>query len=129
MDTPPPIPRSVNDGAASGGFAKVSFCMMGFGYSQEVAEQCIALFSQLGYDGIEYWKQYLDHANLDWVRLASEAAGLTIVQVCPYFDFTTSQETYEESLREAERFVGYARKLGALPAFCQYRVRQWSTGN
>jgi sugar phosphate isomerase/epimerase len=92
---------------------KLSFCMMGFGYTQETAERCIALCGRLGYDGIELWKQYLDHADLNWVRRACDAAGLEIVQVCPYFDFTGSPETYEATLREAERFVGYARTLGA----------------
>lgn len=94
---------------------KASFCMMGFGYTQEIAEECIALAGRrgLGYDGIEFWKQFLDRADLDWVRRASEANGLAIVQVCPYFDFTTSRETYDDTLREAERFIGYARALGA----------------
>jgi sugar phosphate isomerase/epimerase len=93
---------------------KASFAMLGCGYSQEAAERGISLVGRLGYDGIEFWKQYLDHADLDWVRAACEARGLTIVQICPYFDFTTSQRTYEETLREAERFVRYARALGAL---------------
>ena len=92
---------------------KISFCMMGFGFSQELAERCISLCGQLGYDGIEFWKQYLDQADLGWVKKACSAAGLEIVQVCPYFDFTTSPETYNATLREAERFVEYARTLGA----------------
>ncbi|HEY8885553.1 MAG TPA: sugar phosphate isomerase/epimerase family protein [Chloroflexota bacterium] len=92
---------------------KTSFCMMGFGYTQEIAERCIARCGQLGYDGIELWKQYLDVADLGWVRDACAAAGLEIVQLCPYFDFTTSPETYEASLSQAEQFVGYARTLGA----------------
>jgi sugar phosphate isomerase/epimerase len=87
--------------------------MMGFGSTQEIAERCITLVGKLGYDGIELWKQYLDVADLDWVRRACAGAGLEIVQICPYFDFTTSQETYEATLREAERFVGLARSLGA----------------
>jgi sugar phosphate isomerase/epimerase len=87
--------------------------MMGFGYEQEIAERCISLAGRLGYDGIEFWKQYLDQADLDWVRGATEAAGLEVVQVCPYFDFTTSPATLATSLDEAERFVGYARALGA----------------
>jgi sugar phosphate isomerase/epimerase len=92
---------------------KTSFCMMGFGYTREIAERCISLAGELGYDGIEFWKQYLDHADLDWTRDAAEEQGLQIVQVCPYFDFTTSSDAYEETLREADRFVEYARKLGA----------------
>src|SRR5438046_4469526 len=93
---------------------KASFAMLGCGYSQEVAERGISLAGRLGYDGIDLWKQYLDHADLDWVRGACEAQGLTILQICPYFDFTTSQQTYEETLREGERVVRYARTLGAL---------------
>src|SRR5687767_6472625 len=94
---------------------KASFCMMGFGYTKEIAEECIALVGRrgLGYDGIEFWKQYLDHADLGWVRRACEVNGLAIVQVCPHFDFTTSLETYDDTLREAERFIDYARALGA----------------
>lgn len=92
---------------------KTSFCMMGFGSTQELAERCITLCGKLGYDGIEFWKQYLDKADLGWVKDACANAGLEIVQVCPYFDFTTSPETYDETLREAERFVTYARALDA----------------
>lgn len=88
--------------------------MMGFGWTREVAERAIAVAGDLGYDGIEFWKQFLDTADLDWVRDACAARGLQIVQVCPYFDFSTSETTYEATLREAERFVAYARRLGAL---------------
>src|SRR5690349_17013395 len=92
---------------------KTSFCMMGFGYTQDVAERCIALCGQLGYDGIEFWKQYLDTADLDWVKRACDQAGLEVVQVCPYFDFTGGSDAYDATLREAERFIAYARALGA----------------
>jgi sugar phosphate isomerase/epimerase len=92
---------------------KASFCMMGFGYTREIAERCIALCGRLGYDAIELWKQYLDTADLDWTRAMCERHGLEILQLCPYFDFSTSRETCDASRREAERFVGYARKLGA----------------
>src|SRR5579875_767110 len=99
---------------SSGGEAmNTSFCMMGFGYTQEIAERCITLASELGYDAIEFWKPYLDTADLAWTRRLCERHGLTILQLCPYFDFSTSQETCDESLREAERFITYARQLGA----------------
>jgi sugar phosphate isomerase/epimerase len=92
---------------------KTSFCMMGFGYAREIAERCIALVSDLGYDAIELWKQYLDAADLDWTRKTCERYGLPILQICPYFDFSTSPETCAASLREAETFLSYARRLGA----------------
>lgn len=87
--------------------------MMGFGYSRDVAEHCIRLASELGYDGIEFWKQYLDHADLQWTREECKRRGLEILQVCPYFDFTTSSASSVETLNEADRFIHYAREVGA----------------
>ncbi len=92
---------------------KVSFCMMGYGYRREIFERTIAVVSRLGYDAIDLWKQCLDHADLAWTRRVCEEHGLRILQLCPYFDFSTSVATAEASLREAERFVAYARALGA----------------
>ena len=92
---------------------QVSLAMMGFGWTQDVAERCIEVAGGLGYDGIDLWKQYLDTADLAWVRDASAAQELQIVQVCPYFDFTTSEASAAASLREAATFVGYAESLGA----------------
>ena len=92
---------------------QVSFAMMGFGWTQEVAERCIQVAGRLGYDGIDLWKQYLDTADLAWVRETCAAQGLQIVQICPYFDFTSSQASASESMREAETFIGYAQTLGA----------------
>ena len=92
---------------------QVSLAMMGFGWTQDVAERCIEVAGSLGYDGIDLWKQYLDTADLGWVRDACAAQNLQIVQLCPYFDFTTSETTAADSLREAATFVGYAETLGA----------------
>ncbi len=92
---------------------QISLAMMGFGWTQDVAERCIEVAGSLGYDGIDLWKQYLDTADLGWVRDACAAQELQIVQLCPYFDFTTSEATAADSLREAATFVGYAETLGA----------------
>ena len=92
---------------------QVSLAMMGFGWTQAVAERCIEVAGGLGYDGIDLWKQYLDTADLGWVRDACAAQELQIVQLCPYFDFTTSEASAAASLREAATFVGYAETLGA----------------
>lgn len=92
---------------------QVSLAMMGFGWTQDVAERCIEVAGGLGYDGIDLWKQYLDTADLGWVRDACAAQNLQIVQLSPYFDFTTSEATAADSLREASTFVGYAETLGA----------------
>lgn len=92
---------------------QISLAMMGFGWTEDVAERCIELASNLGYDGIDLWKQHLDTADLGRLRDTCVAHNLQIVQVSPYFDFTTSEAAMTESLHEARTFVGYAEMLGA----------------
>ena len=66
----------------------------------------------MGYDGLEFWEQYLSGADLGWLRETMDEHGLEIVQICPYFDFTTSPGTWQQSVRDADRYVGYSVKLG-----------------
>ncbi|MDA0748879.1 MAG: sugar phosphate isomerase/epimerase, partial [bacterium] len=37
--------------------------------------------------------------------------NLEIVQICPYFDFTTSPDTWNKSIQDAEIFIDYALEL------------------
>ena len=52
------------------------------------------------------------NADLKWLKGIMDAHHLEIVQICPYFDFTTSSETWEQSIRDAERYIEYAIQLG-----------------
>ena len=90
---------------------KSSFCTNAFGNTQADQEKAIPYLAELGYDGIELWQQYLCHADLGWVRSVTAEHDLRIVQICPYFDFTTSQATWDRSIRDAETFIGYAVEL------------------
>ena len=64
---------------------QVSLAMMGFGWTQDVAERCIEVAGGLGYDGIDLWKQYLDTADLAWVRDACVAQKLADRAAVPLF--------------------------------------------
>ena len=90
---------------------KSAFCTNAFGNDQADQEKAIPYLAELGYDGIELWQQYLCHADLAWVRSTADEHGLEIVQICPYFDFTTSQATWDRSIRDAETFIEYAVEL------------------
>ncbi len=90
---------------------KSSFCTNAFGNTQADQEKAVPYLAELGYDGIELWQQYLCHADLGWVRSITAEHDLRIVQICPYFDFTTSQATWDQSIRDAETFIGYAVEL------------------
>ena len=69
-------------------------------------------WQQMGYDGLEFWEQYLPGADLKWLKGIMDAHHLEIVQICPYFDFTTSSETWDQSIRDAERYIEYSIQLG-----------------
>ena len=90
---------------------KAAFCTLVFGNTQADMEAAIPRLAEMGYDGLEFWEQYLSDADLGWLRGAVDAHRLEIVQICPYFDFTTSSETWNRSIRDAERYIGYAREL------------------
>ena len=90
---------------------KSSFCTNAFGNDQADQEKAIPYLAELGYDGIELWQQYLCNADLGWVRSIADGHDLEIVQICPYFDFTTSQDTWDQSIRDAETFIEYAVEL------------------
>lgn len=90
---------------------KSSFCTNAFGNDQADQERAIPYLAELGYDGIELWQQYLCNADLGWVRSIADGHDLEIVQICPYFDFTASQDTWDQSIRDAETFIEYAVEL------------------
>ena len=91
---------------------KSSFCTNAFGNDQADQEKAIPYLAELGYDGIELWQQYLCNADLGWVRSIADGHDLEIVQICPYFDFTTSQDTWDPKhpgCRNLYRIRGRAR--------------------
>ena len=91
---------------------KASFCTNAFGNTQQAIEEAIPKLAQMGYDGLEFWEQYLPNADLKWLKGIMDTHHLEIVQICPYFDFTTSSETWEQSILDAARYIEYAIELG-----------------
>ena len=92
---------------------KAAFCTLVFGNTQQDMAQAIPRLAAMGYDGLEFWDQYLARADLGWLKGMMDEHRLEVLQICPYFDFTTNAETWRRSLRDAERYVGYAMKLGS----------------
>ena len=91
---------------------KAAFCTKWIADTQEEMEKAIPALAEMGYDGLEFWEQYLSGADLSWLKETMDSESLEIVQICPYFDFTTSSETWDQSLSNAERFIGYSLELG-----------------
>lgn len=86
-----------------------SFCMGDFAYND--MESAIKKISQLGYDGIELWDQYLSKVDLKWMRNVMESNRISVAQICPYFNFTGTKREWEESISIAKRYVEIAQIL------------------
>lgn len=105
--------------AKGGCIVKVGYCFMSDWLVTR--PELVQLVDDLGYDGIEIWAQAFDAVGLSGVQRIVGPLRCEVASVNPYFDFTTSQESFEESLRIAERYVEYARALS-----CS-RVRTWAS--
>ena len=92
---------------------KASFCTYVLGNTQEEMAHAIPRLASMGYDGLEFWEQYLSTADLGWLKETMDEHGMRIVQICPYFDFTGGHGAYEKSIEDARRYVEYARTLDA----------------
>lgn len=88
---------------------KIGFCLQRDLISNP---ELLARLDELGYDGVEVWAQAFDTAGLHGVARALEPYEFEVASVNPYFDFTTSEETYRDSLRIADEYIGYARHFG-----------------
>ena len=71
----------------------------------------VKTLDRLGYDGVEVWAQTFDILGVEGVEAALAPYRLEVASVNPYFDFTSSQESYDASLAIADEFIGYARRL------------------
>lgn len=66
---------------------------------------------ELEYDGVEVWAQAFEAAGIEGVEKAVAPFGFEVASINPYFDFTTSDESFEESLKTGDEYIGYARRL------------------
>jgi sugar phosphate isomerase/epimerase len=92
-------------------------CFCSIAFRKEPIEEVMPKLARLGYGGVEVWGQHIDgksEAELDHVRRIAADCGLRIEVLSPYFWLTRDlPELVQQSLDTAQRFVGYARRLGA----------------
>jgi sugar phosphate isomerase/epimerase len=93
----------------------VCFCSIAF--RGEPIEEIVPRLARLGYQGVEIWGNHIDgksDAELDRLRRLAADSGLRIEALSPYFWLTRDlPDLVKQSLETAERFVRYARRLGA----------------
>lgn len=91
---------------------KVGFCL----HRNWLGERpdLVKLLDELGYDGVEIWQQAFEVLGLEGVKEALKPYRLEVAAINPYFDFTTSEESYRESIESAEKYVEYAVELNCV---------------
>lgn len=94
---------------------RTAFCTGGrrsvhFGSNMEWA---IGELADLGYDGLEFWDYYLSRTDLQWLSEVLNKNRIAVAQLCPYFDFVSGKERWEESIQIAEKYIEWCRILGA----------------
>lgn len=85
---------------------KTSFCTNVFRHQD--MDAAVVRLAQMGYDGLEFWDQYLVQADIDGLSSLLRRNGIAVSQLCPYFDFVSGRERWEETLKVAERYVEWA---------------------
>lgn len=89
---------------------KTSFCTNVFNLNDMY--HALELLKNLGYDGVEFWDNYLVEANINSLKKHLDKLELQVAQICPYFDVTGSEEEVQNSLRISEKYVKLALSLG-----------------
>jgi len=89
---------------------KTSYCSNVFKF--EDLERGLRFIAQLGYEGTEFWEKHLCELNVDELAALLGEIDLAVAQICPYFDFTAGPAEWDESIKIAETYIDYARKLG-----------------
>lgn len=91
---------------------KLSFCARNFGEDLPNVRKALLAIKEIGYEGTELWQQLLTAVDLDALRGVVEESGLTVVQICPYFNWTGTAQQWEESMDNVRRFIDYSLELG-----------------
>ena len=90
---------------------KASFCLHGDWFATK--PELVELLGTLNYDAVEIWPQAIAALGIEAVRERLAETGLAAASVNTYFNFTESQETYDQSLLDAEAHMDFAVQLGS----------------
>lgn len=88
---------------------KSAFCMNVF--SNEDMADAIKKIGDIGYDGLEFWDQYLIQTDINELSLLLKEKGLKTAQVCPYFNVTGTDQELRNTLKITEEYIQIAKTL------------------
>jgi sugar phosphate isomerase/epimerase len=66
-----------------------------------------------GIEGMEFWDASIRKHSARTLKDACDMAGLQVAQICPYFNFVDSQETYDETMKLADEYLAFGKIIRA----------------
>lgn len=88
---------------------KISFCMHVIPFGQ--VDDAIPKLAAWGYEGLEFWEQYLQMADIAKLRKVLRDNSMKTAMLCPYFAFTSGREKWRWSIKKAEEYILLCRLL------------------
>jgi len=91
---------------------KLSFCAHNFGNDFDKVKDGLKAVREIGYEGTEFWQQFLSKVAVDELADVVGEIGLKVVQICGYFNWTGTEKEWDESNENARRLVEFSTRLG-----------------
>ncbi|HIE29729.1 TPA: sugar phosphate isomerase/epimerase [Candidatus Poribacteria bacterium] len=88
---------------------KAGFCLHGTWVIER--PELLKVLDEIDCDGVEIWQQAFEAIGLKGVVEKIEPYSFEVAALNPYMDFTTSEESFSESVKLAETFLDYASAL------------------
>ena len=88
---------------------KTGFCLHGTWTIDR--PELLKVLDEIGCDGVEIWQQAFEAVGLEGVTKSIEPYSFEVAALNPYMDFTTSEDSFSESLKLAGTFLDYASAL------------------
>lgn len=80
-------------------------------FSTNEMPEALKLLKDMGYQGVEFWHQYLMEIDIVQLKGLVDEIGLEVAQICPYFNVTGTQQELLNTYEMAERYINYAEIL------------------
>jgi len=90
---------------------RIAYC-----YPQDMDPEfpgCLKRLAGLGIEGMEFWDATIRKHGARELKDACDLGGLQVAQVCPYFNFVDSEETYAETMKLADEYLELGKIMDA----------------
>jgi sugar phosphate isomerase/epimerase len=103
-----------SDAKSKGNSVKIGFCTIAWRKRALDLDDMVHIVRLLGYDGIEIWAEHLKpyEGAISSLAMLLKHASLEVPIVSPYFDFTSTELRWRQSIEDAKKYIAIASEIG-----------------